>query len=477
MRWYFAPPITAAVILAISCLSAFAQQAGQNQSALIAYGRYLAIAGDCSACHQDPGKNGSPYGGGGSISSPVGPIFVSNITPDKRYGIGLWTFEQFRDALQKGKSPTKGWLYPTMPYTSYTNMSDDDLRALYTYLMKAVPPSEHAIQETKLPFPFMRVSMVGWNMMFLHTTGSKGDALAAAGSVQRGKYVAEALEHCSTCHTPRNVLFAEESSKLLAGAQLGSWYAPNITSDKTGIRDWSDAELTEFLTKGHNIHAVAGGDMGLAVERSLSKLTTGDIAALVAYIKAVPALATGGNRVEVHMMPQPVNIPAVEPQQRLAMASLIDGAGKDGARLYQSACASCHGENGMGSADGKHPDLTNNTTVRLDAPDNLIMTVAYGVHRTINGNTVSMPGFTEDLTDGQIAALVTYVRNSIAQLQTMPILSDDVVRVRAGIMQKNWLIANAAMLANGAIVITLVIIFLIVTGLFRRIRKHSLSAN
>ncbi|WP_213877137.1 c-type cytochrome [Pseudomonas sp. dw_358] len=453
-----------AAALSVLTLPALAQD---NDTDAISRGRAVATAGDCSACHQDHRPGGSAFGGGLEIVSPVGSIYASNITPDKQHGIGAWTFEQFRDAMTKGESPTKGMLYPAMPYTAYTNMSDDDLHALYTYLMTGVQPSDHEPPVTELPFPFVRQAMHAWNLLFLHTAGSAG-ATAPAGSVARGQYVAQALEHCSTCHTPRNDFFAENTSKLLSGAQVGSWFAPNITSDKTGIGAWSDEELTQFLTQGHNDHASAGGDMGLAVQRSLSRLPPEDIRALVAYLRSLPPVSTPHAAGRAHA-PAPVDVAAVEPQQHFDIATLANGSSRDGAQLYQSACAACHAANGTGTVDKTHPDLASNSTVLLASPNNLILTIAEGVHRTVNGQKTAMPGFSADLNNAQIAALATYVRQTIGGLASSPAITvEDVVRVRGGDVQQNWLTHYAKPLAIVGLIVLAIIVLLIGSRLKRR---------
>lgn len=467
----FSATLLASVLATGLVTSAFAQDAGQPKDAdLINRGQYLATAADCAACHQAKGKDASPFGGGVPIASPMGPIYASNITPDKEHGIGNWTFEQFEDALRKGRSPTKGNLYPAMPYTAYSHMSDADLRALYAYLMEGVKPSANQVPKTSLPFPFIRPAMFGWNLLFLHP-GPDAGATAEPGSIDRGRYVADALGHCSACHTPRNTLFGEDLSKLLSGGQVGSWYAPNITSDKTGIGSWTDAELVQFLTHGSNAHAVAGGDMGLAVERSLSKLTPGDMQSLVKYLRSVPPVATpdaSGQATSHAEKVPPVNIASVEPQHGKDLATLADASGLNGAHLFEATCAACHSANGAGSADGRHPDLATNSSVLMRSPDNLIMTIADGVHRTVNGQAVAMPGFAYELTDAQIGAIATYVRGTVAGMQTPAISASEVTHVRGGDVQSNWLIQNASTLIIVGLIVALIIVLAIVLLVRRR---------
>ncbi|BFO12285.1 hypothetical protein GGER_47950 [Serratia rubidaea] len=65
-------------------------------------GKYVAIAGDCVACHTAPGSK-QPFSGGYPISTPFGSIYASNITPDVEDGIGGWSERDFFRAVRHGK--------------------------------------------------------------------------------------------------------------------------------------------------------------------------------------------------------------------------------------------------------------------------------------------------------------------------------------------------------------------------------------
>ena len=90
--------------------------ATQEDAALVEKGRYLAIAGDCVACHTAAG--GQPFAGGVAMASPIGIIHSSNITPDRDTGIGRYSLNDFDRALRYGVSPSGNTLYPAMPYPS-----------------------------------------------------------------------------------------------------------------------------------------------------------------------------------------------------------------------------------------------------------------------------------------------------------------------------------------------------------------------
>jgi len=230
----------AAVLAAIPAMAA--------DGADLERGRYLAIAGDCVACHTAPG--GRPMAGGLALASPLGAIYSTNITPSKVYGIGSYSLQQFSDALRHGRRADGANLYPAMPYTAYAKTSDEDIAALYAYFMQGVQPVDKApAQRTDLPFPFnIRASLSLWNAVFFDARPYRADA-SQSPEWNRGAYLAQGLAHCSTCHTPRNALMAEDGKRFLGGSEVGGWYAPNISSDlKSGIAGWTREELVRYLS-------------------------------------------------------------------------------------------------------------------------------------------------------------------------------------------------------------------------------------
>ena len=125
---------------------------------LIKRGEYLAKAADCGACHTAP--HGQPFAGGLSITSPVGTIYSTNITPSADHGIGRYSEEQFARAVRRGIRADGANLYPAMPYTSYSILTDEDVHALYSYFEQGVAPVEAEGPRTNLPFPMnIRLSM------------------------------------------------------------------------------------------------------------------------------------------------------------------------------------------------------------------------------------------------------------------------------------------------------------------------------
>ncbi len=431
-------------------------------------GRLLAVAADCAACHTAP-KGGAPFAGGYPIDSPLGAIYASNITPSKSGGIGDYTLDDFRRSLRQGIRKDGAHLYPAMPYTSYTQLSDDDTASLYAYFMHGVAPVDKRAPETALPFPFnLRFSMAVWNALFLKNQRFVADASQSA-EWNRGAYLAGALAHCSTCHTPRNALMAEQDGKaFLSGGSIGPWYAPNITSDATsGIGAWSEAELVQYLKTGR-VHgkAQAAGPMAEAIEHSLQHLPEADLKAIAVYLKQVPAVASAEAKPRF-AYGESSN---TEVDQR-GLATGVD----PGWRVYSGSCAHCHQEGGAGTANGNYPSLFHNTATGADRPDNLIATILHGVDRTVDSHAHFMPAFgdkasfTDRLSDQEIADVSNYVLGHYGN-PAVKVSVDDVQALRAG--GKPPFIARMRPLILPGIVV-LIVAFVLIVALRSRSRRRA----
>jgi mono/diheme cytochrome c family protein len=463
------------ISVAISIAASAARAAVPAQAdAAIERGKYLAIAADCGACHTAP--QGKPFAGGLPIGTPLGTIYSTNITPSADFGVGRYTEEQFSRALRRGIRGDGAHLYPAMPYTSYAKFTDEDTHALYLYFMRAVEPVGAHAPVTELPFPMnIRLSMMVWNLLFLDSHVFAPDPKQSA-QWNRGAYLVEGAAHCSTCHTPRGFLMQEESSRALTGAQVGPWYAPNITSDPvSGIGSWSKDELAAYLRSGHlRGKAQAAGSMGEAVARSFQSLSADDIDAIATYVKSVPPVrdpAAGGSRFTAGKMFSELGVL----RGRDGIKSDNDAA-PTGAVLFQGNCASCHAAEGQGSRDGYYPSLFHNSATGARNATNLIAAILYGVDRTISGRQAFMPGFggrptdANQLTDRDIAVLGSYVLTHYGAGDTT-VTEQEVNEIRRGGPASSLLLLARGGLAAAAVVVILAAGFLV----FRRARKPPLA--
>lgn len=461
------------------CLSALVSITGaasaQDQTAtptdLITKGRYLATAADCAACHTAP-NSGQPFAGGYAIESPLGKIFSTNITPSKTDGIGTYSEEDFAHAVRNGVAKDGSHLYPAMPYTAYAKLSDEDISALYAYFMQDVKPIDHAPEKTALPFPFsIRASMSVWNLLFLDRDRFQPDASKSA-EWNRGAYLAEALEHCSTCHTPRNLLMAESGSRALSGASIGSWFAPNITSDKVdGIGGWSDEELVQYLRTGHVVgKAQAAGPMAEAIEHSMQHLTEADLKSLVVYLKDTKPITTGEATPRYD-----VGKPSTA---ELDLRGLPGQAVTErGFHIFSGSCAACHQVDGEGN--DHYPSLFHNTATGGNNPDNLIATILFGLSRTIDGVPTFMPAFgenasyTDRLSDKDVADVSNYVLSHFGNGK-VTVTAADVLRVREG--GEKPVLAAVAPFIVPAFAVALILAALVIALLVARRRRQPAHA-
>ena len=363
------------------------------QASLVERGEYLAKAADCMVCHTAQG--GKQYAGGLGFKLPFGTLYSTNITPDKETGIGNYSDKDFLNAVQRGVRHDGARLYPAMPYTSYTYISDADALAIKAYLF-SLPPVRATPPANTLSFPFnQRWAMMFWSEIFNPDTRYEPDTSKSA-DWNRGAYLVEALAHCGECHTPRNLAFALNNRKKFAGAITAGWRAFNISSDKaTGVGGWRDDDLIAYLSNGHAAgHGTASGPMGEAVDHSFSQLAPEDIRAIVTYLRSVPATASS-------------DLPAT-------LAPPASPSHKDGSQeargkmVFQGACVTCHGWTGE-SAISPMATLTGAWAVNDPGATNVAQIVISGTKRHTPDGALSMPAFGNAYSDEEIAAVANYV--------------------------------------------------------------------
>jgi mono/diheme cytochrome c family protein len=273
--------------------SFFANPMPLSAETLVERGAYLTAAGGCYGCHTNTIEGSQPFAGGRALKTPFGVFYSPNITPDTENGIGDWTDIDFLTAVRHGISPSGDPYFPVFPYTSYTKMTDEDALAIKAYL-HSLPKASVKNREHEVSIPFSwRWLQWGWRLLFFDE-GPYVSPAAASEPVARGGYLVEALTHCGECHTPRNMFGGTETGMFLAGTPNGGEgeVVPNITPDpKTGIGDWSEAEIVSFMKDGmmpdfDNVQ----GSMAEVIDHSLSKLTEDDLQAIAAYLKSIKAI-------------------------------------------------------------------------------------------------------------------------------------------------------------------------------------------
>ena len=368
----------------------------------LARGRRVAAAGDCATCHTAPG--GRSNAGGLAIETPFGLIHSTNITPDPETGIGRWSYSAFERAMRQGISRDGKHLYPAFPYTSFARITDEDMQALYAYLMSQ-PAVPARAPENTLAFPFsVRPLMAGWNALFLEPGTYRPDPARSA-QWNRGAYLVEGAGHCGACHTPRNALGAEKGGRAwLSGAMVDGWEAPALTSLSHAPVPWTEDELFRYLRTGFSPqHGVAAGPMGPVVAE-MAVLPDEDVRAIAVYLASVNTPVTQGQASSrAHALEQKT-------------AQLRSDLGP-GARTFAGACAACHAVNAP-PLFGVKPSLALNSNVHGNSPDNLINVILQGIQAPPDPALGYMPSFAGSFTDRQLAELVDFVRAQYAPDRT-----------------------------------------------------------
>lgn len=357
---------------------------------LIERGRLLAAAGDCAVCHTAPG--GERNAGGLALETPFGKVISTNLTPDAETGIGSWSFTAFQRAMREGISRDGRHLYPAFPYTAFTRMPDDDLMALYAYLMSQ-PPVRHEVEPTRLAFPFgLRPLMAFWNALYLDP-GPRAPDPDRTALWNRGDYLVNGPGHCAACHSPRNALGAEKGGpSFLAGGEADGWIAPALTARSAAPLSWSEDDLFEYLRTGHSRrHGIAAGPMGPVVQE-MALLPDDDIRAMAHYLASFGAAAA----------------PARD--AGAAGAASADVLANADSRLFSQACGSCHHDGAGPVLDGLNMPLALNTNLHGDRPDNLAQVILQGIRDPAGPDIGHMPAFRDSLSDDQIARLIRYMR-------------------------------------------------------------------
>jgi mono/diheme cytochrome c family protein len=368
----------------------FAQSSPSGQDfTLIERGRYLTVVADCGACHTDPNDR-RPFAGGRPIETPFGIVLAANITPDAQTGIGSWSNEDFDTAVRRGRMPDGSRLYPAMPYPYFARMSKDDVRAIRAYL-RTVPSVHKVVRSNQLSFPFsVRTGMALWNSLYFDSKEFRADSRKSP-QWNRGAYLVRGPGHCGACHTPKTRLGGDEEGQPLQGYAIQGWFAPDITNDVGGLRNWSAADIAEYLGKGHNRFAAAAGPMAEVVELSGSQMTSADLEAIATYLKELAGESETAKP-----------LAATDPQ-------MIAGAA-----IYTDLCSACHKKDGSGVAY-LIPDLAGAASVSARDPITVLRVLINGaetVATKAEPTAPAMPAYGWQLNDAQIAAVSTYIRNS-----------------------------------------------------------------
>jgi mono/diheme cytochrome c family protein len=377
-----------------------------------ARGAYLARFGHCAGCHT--ARGGAEWAGGRPIATPFGTVFSANLSPDPATGLGRWSQAAFVRALRTGRSADGRLLVPACPYPNFALVTETDAGDLYAYL-RSQPPVQQAQPVHQLRFPYgTQAALAVWRGLFFHPPASAGGGPDPV--LQRGAYLVGGLGHCNACHGQRNAWGATDGPLDLRGGALAGqgWWAPALDlPHEAGLAGWSLDEIVSLLKTGQSARGSVAGPMAMVVKDSTQYLSDADALAVAATLRDLPQRSA---------MPRARQAAAPDPQQ-LAL----------GARVYENSCAGCHGAQGAGHPAGM-PALAGNRAVLLEPPVNVLHVVlagAFAPSTATHPQPHGMPPFATTLSDAEIAAVVTYIRNAWGQVAS-PVSALDVNRLRGG---------------------------------------------
>jgi mono/diheme cytochrome c family protein len=122
------------------------------ERAIAQRGQYIMSYSDCSDCHTpqgDQGPNWSEFLAGGAKFElrGIGTAYTRNLTPDAETGLAGRTDDEVKRVLRSGIFHDGRFFQPTtMPWPSFSNMTEEDRHALVVYL-RHIKPVKHKVPE------------------------------------------------------------------------------------------------------------------------------------------------------------------------------------------------------------------------------------------------------------------------------------------------------------------------------------------
>jgi mono/diheme cytochrome c family protein len=305
----------------------------------------------CAGCHLDQATGGLT--GIKMLDAPpeFGEIYSHNITRHQTKGIGRYTDGELAYLLRTGIRRDGVF---TGPFMQSPHLSDEDLISIIAFLRSDDPltaPRDVDDRQIKPTFLTKLLLHVAWKPLAVPTASIK--APAREDKVAYGRYVVHALGDCFACHSAdfkkMNIVEPEKSGGYLGGgnhlkdAAGTEILTPNLTPDpETGIGKWSE---DEFVTAVRTGIRKDGKALRYPMIRFID-LGEDEIRAAFAYLKTVPPIKNAVPRIE----------------------SPLPATATEGEKLYiKYACASCHGNKGVGICDLRQASKTYDTDEKLTA--------------------------------------------------------------------------------------------------------------
>ncbi len=367
--------------------------------ASLARGAYLAAIGNCAGCHT--ARGGERLAGGRPLPTPFGTAFSTNLTPHAS-GIGGWTRDDFWRALHLGQSRDGRLLLPAHPVTNTTKITREDADALHAWLQ-----AQPAVDAPRRPHELRglygsQLAIAAWRALYFRPGVYQADTRQSP-AWNRGAYLSQGLAHCSACHAGRDALGGDRGADDFRGGLLAGlgWQAPSLLDPaEAGVQRWPQAAVERLLRDGQTDGHIAQGPMAEVVLGSTAALDDADLAAMASYLRALP----------------------VRPVERGTAATPDPRRRAQGARLYETHCASCHGDTGEGRRDASgalaYPALAGSRLVAQASPANLLRLIERGGFAPAtpgHPRPYGMPPFAGQLNAAELAALASHLRHGLGQ--------------------------------------------------------------
>src|SRR6185437_11921376 len=207
-----------------------------------------------------------------------------------------------------------------------------------------------------------------------------------------------------------NIFGADKHGQHFAGGVVGGYFAPRLDgAARSGLKSWETEDIVEYLQSGRNAKCHAGGLMAEVVVNSTSKMSDGDVKAIAAYLKSLPAGAA-----------EPDGPAPTQAEMKI---------GKD---IYAHNCIACHEADGS-SSPRVYPPLNGNALLQSADPSSTLRVILDGAQTVTTPrapNTGSMPAYAKQLSDQQIADVTNYIRNSFGNSAPL-VTADQVAKARS----------------------------------------------
>ena len=266
-----------------------------TDSGVIARGRYLVYGpARCIECHVNRAEAESvrtgatpALAGGFEFPTPVGTFITPNITPHPTLGIGRLTDGQIARALRSGVRHDGRVL---IPFMEFENLSDADIQAVISFL-RSQPPVAREVPEHRINLAGKMV--LAYMMKPPAPSGAPATSPAESATVERGRYLAEAVATCASCHSKRSDTDGSYIGPRYAGGNrfedlsVGDevFVSPNLTPATAGrITGWTEDQFVERFRMGPILPHTP---MPWSAFKRMSET---DVRAIYRYLKTLPAV-------------------------------------------------------------------------------------------------------------------------------------------------------------------------------------------